>query len=104
MAGSVGSVGNITANRFEALAGDKKIHQKKDGFESFANTLQDAIQNVNQMQLDTQKMDADFVMGKTDNIHQVMVTAEKANIALQLTLQVRNKALDAYNEIMRMQF
>jgi flagellar hook-basal body complex protein FliE len=45
----------------------------------------------------------DFAAGRTDNIHQVMIAAEKSDIALQFTMQIRNKILDAYNEIMRMQ-
>ena len=41
-----------------------------------------------------------FAAGKTDK---VLIAVEKADIALQFTLQVRNKIIDAYNEIMRMQ-
>ena len=42
-------------------------------------------------------------MGETDNIHNVMIAGSKANLALQMTIQVRNKVMDAYNEIMNMQ-
>ena len=41
--------------------------------------------------------------GKIDNVADVMVAQEKASIALQYTVQLRNKLLDAYNEIMRIQ-
>jgi flagellar hook-basal body complex protein FliE len=38
-----------------------------------------------------------------DNLHQVMITAEKASVTLQTTLEIRNKVVEAYQEIMRMQ-
>jgi flagellar hook-basal body complex protein FliE len=41
-------------------------------------------------------------MGLNDNLHQVMIASEKADIALQFTVQIRNKILEAYQEIMRM--
>ena len=70
---------------------------------SFAEYLNNAIDEVNQLQLESEKLGVEFAAGRTDNIHQVMIAAEKADIALQFTMQVRNKILDAYNEIMRMQ-
>lgn len=48
-------------------------------------------------------MSAALAAGQVDDISQVIVAAEKADIALQLTLAVRNKAVEAYQEIMRMQ-
>ncbi len=69
---------------------------------SFSDFLNNAISDVNKLQLDSEQLNEAFAMGKTDNIHQVMIAAEKAEIALQFTIQVRNKVLDAYQEIMRM--
>ena len=69
----------------------------------FADYLKDAMNNTNQLLLDSDQMAADFAAGKTDNIHDVEIAAEKADIALQFTMQIRNKIMDAYSEIMRMQ-
>ena len=55
------------------------------------------------MQNDSAKMGELFAAGKIDDLHTLMIETEKADLALQFTLQVRNKLLDAYNEIMRMQ-
>jgi len=44
-----------------------------------------------------------LVLGESHNVHEVIIAAEKAELALQLTNKFRNKVLDAYNEIMRMQ-
>jgi flagellar hook-basal body complex protein FliE len=69
---------------------------------SFAEYLNSAVSDVNKLQLESERLNEALAMGKTDNIHQVMIASEKAEIALQFTVQLRNKILDAYSEIMRM--
>lgn len=70
---------------------------------SFADTLKDAVSNVNETQKAADKAMEDLATGRTDNIADVMVTTEKADIALKLMVQVRNKIIDAYQEVMKMQ-
>jgi len=70
----------------------------------FADYLKEALNTTNSLLTEADYLADQFAAGKTDNIHQVMIAAEKADVALQFTLQIRNKILDAYNEIMRMQF
>jgi len=70
---------------------------------SFADTLNEAIGNVNQMQKASDKGMQDLATGRTDNIAEVMIASEKADIALKLMMQVRNKIIDAYQEVMKMQ-
>lgn len=70
---------------------------------SFADFLKDAVNQVNDMQISAQKSNDLLAAGQVDNLHQVMIESEKADIALQYTIQVRNKIMDAYSEIMRMQ-
>lgn len=69
---------------------------------SFKDFLNGAIHGVNDLQIESEKQNEAFALGLTDNIHQVMIVSEKAEMALQYTLQIRNKILDAYQEIMRM--
>jgi len=95
----IGGVGKIPVVPLEI---DKLPDEKKDGT-SFTEFLKDALNKTNDLQIESQKLQEDFAAGRTDNIHQVMIAAEKADIALQFTMQIRNKILDAYNEIMRMQ-
>ncbi len=75
----------------------------KDGGPSFADTLKEAVGNVNQLHLDSDKKMQELATGKTDDIAGVMLAAEKADIALRAMVQVRNKIIDAYQEIMKMQ-
>lgn len=70
---------------------------------SFADTLKEAISNVNQVHKESDRKAQELATGKTDDIADVMLAAEKADIALRTMVQVRNKIIDAYQEIMRMQ-
>ena len=67
---------------------------------SFGQMLTDAIANVNDAQLKSADMTARFAAGQPMDIHQVMIASQEANVALNLALQVRNKLVDAYTEIM----
>ena len=73
------------------------------GDQSFAATLKQAINQVNDLQQVSNKKMQELSVGKTDNIADVMIAADKADIALRVMVQVRNKVIDAYHEIMRMQ-
>lgn len=80
------------------VSGDSQVAGK-----SFAETLNDAVKSVNDLQKTSDKAAQDLATGKTDNVADVMIAAEKADIALRVMVQVRNKIVDAYNEIMKMQ-
>lgn len=75
----------------------------KETHGSFADTLKSAIENVNQLQKASDKSAQDLATGRTDNVAEVMIAAEKADVALRVMVQVRNKIIDAYQEIMKMQ-
>ncbi len=81
----------------------KKTDSKPESKESFAEVLKEALDKVNDLQKNAEKMADDFAAGKISNIHEVIIEAEKASIALRLTVEVRNKIVEAYREIMRMQ-
>ena len=70
---------------------------------SFADTLKEAVNNVNQMQVDSDHKAQELATGKSDDIAGVMIATEKAEIALRAMVQVRNKIIDAYQDIMKMQ-
>ena len=74
-----------------------------EGAKSFADTLKDAVQNVNTVQKEADVKMQELATGKNHNIHDVMLTTEKADISLRLMTQVRNKIIEAYQEIMKMQ-
>lgn len=69
---------------------------------SFSEMLHGSIKEVNQLLLKSEDLNNMLALGQVENIHQVVITSQKAELALQYTIQIRNKILDAYNEIMRM--
>ncbi|BCS80458.1 flagellar hook-basal body complex protein FliE [Anaerocellum diazotrophicum] len=70
---------------------------------SFIDFLYKALEGVDGLQKEADYQNNLFLLGLSANPQDAIVASEKASIALQLTLQIRNKILDAYNEIMRMQ-
>jgi flagellar hook-basal body complex protein FliE len=67
------------------------------------DTVLDSLDRLNtQMQANDQSIQQ-LALGGTDNLHQVMMSLERTRLAFELALQVRNKALEAYQELMRMQ-
>lgn len=77
--------------------------QSKTPEVSFGEYLNSALMKVTGLENEADQLKEDFALGKTDNIPQVLIAGEKASVALQFTMQIRNKILDAYSEIMRMQ-
>jgi flagellar hook-basal body complex protein FliE len=72
------------------------------GGETFAAVL-DAVNGLNeQMARNDQAIQA-VALGETNDLHQVMMNLEKTRLTFELALQVRNKTLEAYHELMRMQ-
>ncbi len=70
---------------------------------SFGEYLKSALMEVTELENQSDQLKQDFALGKTDNIPEILIASEKASIALQFTIQIRNKVVDAYSEIMRMQ-
>lgn len=69
----------------------------------FKTMLKDAINDVNALQNESAKKTELLASGKIDNLHDVLITSQKASITLQATIEVRNKVIEAYQEVMRMQ-
>ena len=73
------------------------------GGEDFGKMLVNALEDVNKAQNDSKGLQEDLLTGrKPVEIHEVMIASEKASTAMQLTLAVRNKALEAFQEINRL--
>jgi flagellar hook-basal body complex protein FliE len=69
---------------------------------SFGAMLKESLNEVNTYQLSADKSVEDLATGKNKNIHETMIAISQADIAFRMTMQVRNKVVDAYQEIMRM--
>ncbi|MGD8264723.1 MAG: flagellar hook-basal body complex protein FliE [Desulfobacterales bacterium] len=78
----------------------KKVQQTEST--SFGKILTDSLDQVSRLQHESGESIQGLVTGKHSNIHQTMIAAEKSSVAFEFLMQVRNKAIDAYEKIMRM--
>ena len=69
----------------------------------FKETLEESINRVNGLQFEAHKAMEDLAVGKSNNLHETMIAIQKAEISFKMMMQVRNKIMDAYHEVMRMQ-
>jgi flagellar hook-basal body complex protein FliE len=76
---------------------------KEQGQKSFQDVLKEALESANTLQQNYDRALNELIQGNEINIHDVIIAGEKARLSLELTLQIRNKAIEAYQEIMRMQ-
>ena len=70
---------------------------------SFRDSIRNFVQDVDSMQKDAGNKVQDFIAGEISDVHDVMVAVEKATTSFQLLMELRNKFLDAYQEVKRMQ-
>ncbi len=84
------------------IPSEKAKNTKLEKF-SFSSFLKDAIDKVDNAEKVSNAFDQQLAMGKVDNLHDAMIAAQKAELTLNLALEVRGQVLDAYREIMRIQ-
>jgi flagellar hook-basal body complex protein FliE len=69
---------------------------------SFMDMLSSSINEVNEMQKKSDSMSMDLASGKSENLHETMIASTQAELSFNLMVQIRNRALEAYQEVMRM--
>jgi len=103
--GSIGGIQNPALEKLASQAGSglaNKAGGGKDG--DFAQQLMDVLGEVNDSQLNARQVGNDFMTGQQGvDYHDLMIAMERASTSMNLTMQVRNKLLEAYQEISRMQ-
>ena len=78
--------------------------EKNDSKATFGQWLEQSLGEVNQLQQASNDAMQKLVAGETQDIHGTMIAMQKSSIAMELTVEVRNKIISAYEEIKRMQF
>lgn len=100
-------VNNYLQNKLELLSMDNTSEKVQDtaqeGAMSFLDTLKSKLDEVNDKQIQADSDTEKLIKGEDVDIHQVMLSTEEAKLSLQMAVQVRNKLLDAYQELNRMQ-
>lgn len=96
----------ISAPVVNSLGIQKSAPSKGLPFEaqkSFSSFLKQSIEKVNEAQIESDQLTEKLARGQDVDLHQVMIASQKSSVTMQLTLEVRNKAIEAYQEMMRMQ-
>lgn len=83
--------------------GGSLVKKTASGGPGFSDLLKNAVESVNTMQHEAGRLEDAVAKGENVNIHQAVIAGEKAGLSFQLLMQVRNKMIDAYQEVMRMQ-
>ena len=89
----------------EQLKTSEPLRTKTDGsiFEDFYKAAIELYDDTNKLQHEADNLQMDYITGKTDNMLSVMMAQEKAYTSLNFTVQVTNKIIESYREIMRIQ-
>lgn len=91
----LGSLPNIARPDTSAGAAPQEGH--------FASLVKQYVDSTNTQQLDASKAAVDLATGKNQNISDTMLALQQADVSFQMMLSVRNKLVEAYREVMRMQ-
>ena len=95
----IGGLGGITPGAGKAAGPGGG----SDAITPFKDMLENSIQRVNEMQQAAEKAKIDLVTGGTENTGEAMAQIRKAELAFQQLIEIRNKLVDSYQELMRMQ-
>ena len=94
-------IDNIDGSR--EVSKNKISEKNSQNSESFSNMLIKSVEKVNKLQKEADEAINELVLGDNKDIVQTMIKMEKADISFKLMMQIRNKIVQAYEEIMRMQ-
>lgn len=98
MTDPLGLIGSIN-RELPAMPGAGGVEKQGPGFRQLLN---DQIEKVNQLQKDATEAIEDLSAGRRDDVESVLMATQKADTAFKLLLQVRNKVIDAYDEVRQM--
>lgn len=102
---SISAIGGIyDSSRYESTIEKTKQQSNNASFEAMFQSAMDMINETNGLTNAAEEEEIKYALGMTESMHDLQVAQQKANISLQYTVAVRNGVLDAYKEIMNLQF
>lgn len=99
----VPDIAGAGAPKTEPLTDDTGVAGAAGATPSFRDTLKSMLDDVNTKMQSSDQLTQNLATGKTNDINKVVTSVEESNLAMQFTLAIRNKLLDAYQEVERMQ-
>lgn len=95
----VNSLESILSN-FESINPKKNV---KESDSNFTDILSEALDTVKETEAQASAANEALLTGESDDLHSAMIASQKAKVAVSLAVQIRNKVISAYNEVMGMQ-
>lgn len=93
-----------TVNPYSGISTLSNDKTESTSFESVFQSALNLIQETDQLTNKAEEEEIKFAMGQSDSLHDLQVAQQKANVSLQYTVAVKNAAVDAYKQILNMQF
>ncbi len=100
---SANSISGIT-NNYNSLISSVSDEENDGSFETVFQSALDLINETNEYTNAAEEEELNYAMGLSEDTHTLMIAQQKANLSLQYTVAVRDAVVDAYNQIMNMQF
>lgn len=97
----INNINFLLPNRLDTVSSSQE--KKPEASVDFSSMLKDALKDVNGAQLEADDAVQKVLSGETKDIHSTMIALQKADVSLKMMLEVRNKIMEAYQEVMRTQ-
>ncbi len=99
----IDKLGNVTQSAPLNMKNEEIALHKNTDTSGFKTALSDALKEVSKTEHISDQKTELLAQGKIDDLHEVMIAAQKATVTVEATVQVQQKVIDIYNEMMRMQ-
>lgn len=96
-------INSLNQANIQSLKNDNSNNDKSGNFDSVFNSVKNAIDETNEIQRDGEKALSDIATGQVKDLHQAAIAINKAATSMKFMLEVRNKAVNAYKEILKTQ-
>ena len=101
---SLNNISSIYSAYNDTLSSLSNVSDKANGdFSSILDSMMTSLNETNTLQNQAESAEIQFALGQSDNTHDLLIAQTKANTALQYTVAVRDKLIEAYQQIMQMQ-
>ncbi len=100
----ISTLSGVTSDYLDSYAASRDLKtSEEDSFQSVFSSVLNALQETNDLQNQAEEAEIQFALGESTNTHDLLIAESKAEVALQYTVAVRDKMIDAYKELMQMQ-
>jgi flagellar hook-basal body complex protein FliE len=99
----ISSLTGITSDYLSTYAKQNSlVDTSEDSFDSILSSMMSSLTETNDLQNAAESAEIQFALGESSNTHDLLIAESKAEVALQYTVAVRDKIIDAYKELMQM--